>query len=156
MPAAFLMGECGVNAREAAVGGDAIWALIRDGRGGQKEERNEPAFGRHSENYCQLDLETRSIQAGGRRRWRRLISLLGVRTGFPRLGGACRGRTRKSRGCVSQPKDLHRPRDILLRYVSEVLQWEVLYFRTDVQQWDLLFLRPDGVQREVLRHEPVL
>jgi peroxiredoxin len=37
-PAAFLIGEDGVIAREAAVGRDAILALVREGRGIQKEE----------------------------------------------------------------------------------------------------------------------
>jgi peroxiredoxin len=37
-PAAFLIGEDGVIARDAAVGRDAILALVRDGRGGQKED----------------------------------------------------------------------------------------------------------------------
>jgi peroxiredoxin len=37
-PAAFLIGEDGVIARDAAVGRDAILALVRDRRGGQKEE----------------------------------------------------------------------------------------------------------------------
>jgi peroxiredoxin len=37
-PVAFLIGEDGVIARDAAVGRDAILALVRDGRGGQKEE----------------------------------------------------------------------------------------------------------------------
>jgi hypothetical protein len=37
-PVAFLIGEDGAIARDAAVGRDAILALIRDGRGGQKEE----------------------------------------------------------------------------------------------------------------------
>src|SRR5208283_3632000 len=35
-PAAFLIGEDGAIARDAAVGRDAILALIRDGQGGQK------------------------------------------------------------------------------------------------------------------------
>jgi peroxiredoxin len=37
-PVAFLIGEDGVIARDAAVGRDAILALVRDRRGGQKEE----------------------------------------------------------------------------------------------------------------------
>jgi peroxiredoxin len=37
-PAAFLIGEDGVIARDAAVGRDAILALVRDRRSGQKEE----------------------------------------------------------------------------------------------------------------------
>jgi hypothetical protein len=87
-PVAFLIGEDGVIARHAAVGRDALLALVRDRRGGQKEEWNERAFGRHIENYCQLDLETRSIQAGRRSRGRRPISFLGLREGFPWPGGA--------------------------------------------------------------------
>ena len=37
-PVAFLIGEDGVIARDAAVGKDAILALVRDRRGGQREE----------------------------------------------------------------------------------------------------------------------
>jgi len=37
-PVAFLIGEDGVIVRDVAVGRDAILALLRDGRGGQKEE----------------------------------------------------------------------------------------------------------------------
>jgi hypothetical protein len=37
-PAAFLIGEDGVIARDAAVGRDAILALVPDRRGGQREE----------------------------------------------------------------------------------------------------------------------
>jgi peroxiredoxin len=37
-PVAFLIGEDGVIARDAAVGRDAILALVRDRRGGQEEE----------------------------------------------------------------------------------------------------------------------
>ncbi len=37
-PVAFLIGEDGVIARGAAVGRDAILALVRDSWGGQKEE----------------------------------------------------------------------------------------------------------------------
>jgi peroxiredoxin len=37
-PVAFLIGEDGVIARDAAVGRDAVLALVRDGRGSQKEE----------------------------------------------------------------------------------------------------------------------
>jgi hypothetical protein len=37
-PVAFLIGEDGVIARDAAVGRDALSALVRDGRGGQEEE----------------------------------------------------------------------------------------------------------------------
>ena len=37
-PAAFLIGEDGVIARDAAFGRDALLALVRDRRGGQREE----------------------------------------------------------------------------------------------------------------------
>jgi peroxiredoxin len=37
-PAAFLIGEDGVIIRDAAVGRDAILAMVRNGRGGQNEE----------------------------------------------------------------------------------------------------------------------
>jgi hypothetical protein len=38
LPIALLIGGDGVIARDAAVGRDAILALVRDRRGGQKEE----------------------------------------------------------------------------------------------------------------------